>query len=299
MGKILVLGASGLVGSRFVDLYHAEAPTITPKSKELDITNPSQVKDFFEKNNKEFSSVVNFVGHSNVDGAERERGDKKGMVWKMDVTAAGSVAKMCQKYGKYLVYISTDFVFSGKKENPGPYSEDAELPADADELLWYGWTKAEGERAVAKATDKFSIVRIAYPFRAHFTPKLDFARNILSLYDEGKLYPMFTDQQFTPSFIDEAAKIIFLLVEERLNGIYHAVTSPTTTPHEFATYLIEKARGKKNAVTKGSLVEFLKTSGRTPKPLFGGLTNKKTAKALGIKLFTWREAIDELTKQLK
>lgn len=298
MGKILVLGASGLVGSRFVDLYHAQTPTITPKSKELDITDFAQVKNFFDKNNKKFDSVVNFVGHTNVDEAERERGDEKGMVWKMDVTAAENVAKMCQKYGKYMVYISTDFVFPGSKQNPGPYSEDAKLTKKPSELLWYGWTKVAGERAVAKTTDKHSIVRIAYPFRAHFTPKLDFARSILSMYDEGKLYPMFSDQQFTPTFIDEAVKVIYLLVEEQKSGIFHATTSPVTTPHEFASYLIEKARGKKKAVKKGSIVEFLKAPGRTPKPVYGGLTNKKTKSKLGIKLFTWREAIDELVKQL-
>lgn len=119
------------------------------------------------------------------------------------------------------------------------------------------------------------------------------------LYDEGKLYPMFSDQKMTPSFIDEIAKVLYLLVEEKKTGIFHVASTIVATPYEFASYLLEKARGAKGVVKEGSLVEFMKTPGRTPRSIFGGLKTEITQRQLGITLMTWKEALDEFVRQLK
>ncbi len=297
-GKILVFGADGLVGSRFTDLYHKETPFVTPSISELDISNTKSIEDFFAENEKEFQAVINFAAFTNVDEAEKERNNKKGPVWKVNADGPKNIAEACRKFSKYFIQTSTDFVFPGIKNNPGPYAEDAETPDSPDSISWYGWTKLEGERAVLKTYDNSAIVRISYPFRAHYPGKIDFARNILMLYDEGKLYPMFSDQKITPSFIDEIAKALYLLLEEKKTGIFHIASRTVTTPFEFASYLLEKTRGAKRAVKKGSLREFMKVAGRTPRPLFGGLKTEKTQEKLGITFMTWKEAIDEFVRQL-
>ncbi|KKU64310.1 MAG: hypothetical protein UX88_C0014G0002 [Candidatus Woesebacteria bacterium GW2011_GWC2_47_16] len=104
---------------------------------------------------------------------------------------------------------------------------------------------------------------------------------------------MFSDQKITPTFIDEAAKIIYLLLEEKKVGIYHIASRDLTTPFEFASYLLEKARGAKGVVKEGSMKESLKVPGRPPRSRLGGLANEKTRKELGITLMTWKEAVDE------
>lgn len=297
--KILVIGASGLVGSRFTDLYHKETPTITPKSEELDITNKKAVELFFDTNHNEFHSVINFAAYTDVDGAEKERGDEKGDAWSINVLGPENLTEAAKRFEKHFVQISTDFIFPGTEENPGPYAEDTKTEETPDNLGWYGWTKLVGERRVEAVNPGASIVRISYPYRAHFTGKLDFARNILTLYDEGKLYPMFNDRKITPTFIDEACKVFYLLLEEKKGGTFHVTSTDLTTPFEFASYLLEKARGVKDVVKKGSMQEFLKTSERTKRPRLGGLLNEKTRKELGITLMSWKEAVDELTKQLR
>jgi len=72
--SILVLGASGLVGSRFCDLYHKENLTITPEISEIDISDENSVQTFFEKNKDSFETVLNFAAYTDVDGAEKQKG---------------------------------------------------------------------------------------------------------------------------------------------------------------------------------------------------------------------------------
>ncbi|MBI2066219.1 NAD(P)-dependent oxidoreductase [Candidatus Woesebacteria bacterium] len=298
-GKILVFGADGLVGSRFTDLYHKETPTITPKFEELDITNKKAVELYFETYKDEFHSVINFAAYTDVDAAEKEKGNEKGVVYLVNAVGAQNLAEATKAFDKYLIHISTDFIFSGTEGYPGPYPEDAKLTDNPEDVTWYGWTKLVGEKRVRQVNKNASIVRISYPYRAQFAGKLDYARKILSLYDEGKLYPMFSDQKITPTFIDEAAKVFYLLLEEKKSGIYHVASCDLTTPFSFAGYILEKARGAKGALKEGSMKEFLKVPGRPPRPRLGGLANEKTAKELGMTLMTWREAVDQFVSQLK
>jgi len=295
----LIFGTPGLVGSRFVDLLAAERQPITPEVHEVDITNKSLMAEFFAKEKENFDVVINFAAVTDVGEAEKERGSEGGLVWQVNAEGAANVAEVAKKYDKFLIHISTDFVFSGTEDNPGPYSEDAKLEENPDKISWYGWTKLNGEKKVGEVGGRHAIVRISYPFRSHYPQKVDFARNILQLFDEGKLYPMFADQVITPTFIDEAASALEEICELEKQGTFHLASSNTTTLYEFASYLIEKARGKKNVVEKGSLKEFLKAPGRAPRwALLGGLDTKKTQKALGMKFKTWQQAVDEFVEQL-
>ena len=244
--RFLILGGSGLIGSRFTDLV-AEEKHIIPKEEELDITDSKIVNTFFEKHKNDFDVCINFAAYTNVDGAEKERNDKNGIVWKLNVDAVKDVAGECKKHNKFLIYLSTDFIFPGTEENPGPYKEDTKLQETMDNIGWYGWTKLMGEKEIAKSGCEHAIVRTAYPFRAApYELKKDYANGILDLFDQGKLYPLFSDQQLTPVFIDDLVIALEKIAELRKTGVYHVVTSDTTTPFDFGSYLIEKARGKKN-----------------------------------------------------
>jgi len=297
--KYLIFGGSGLIGSRFIELVSEEKHAV-PKEEELDITNTKSLEDFFNKHADDFSTIINFAAYTNVDGAEKERGDETGMVWKINVIGAENVAKVAQKHGKFLIHISTDFVFPGTDENPGPYTEDAELPKNMETIGWYGWTKLMAEKKVKEVGGDFAIARTTYPFRA--TPyelKPDFARNILQLFDEKKLYPMFSDQQLTPVFIDDLVIALEKIAELKKPGVYHVVTTDITSPFEFGNYLLEKTKGAKGVIKEGSMKEFLEAPGRTPRPRLGGLDSKKTQEILGMKFKTWKQAADGFIKQLK
>ncbi|MEK7127512.1 MAG: sugar nucleotide-binding protein [Patescibacteria group bacterium] len=274
--KILVTGASGLVGSRFVELSKFKESLICPRKEELDITNPNLVLPSADV-------VINFAAYTNVGEGENQRNDKNGLCWKINVDGVSNLLQASKD--AFFIQISTDMVFSGEA---GPYSEDNLPETDPNKVTWYGFTKGEGERSCKDHT----ILRLIYPVRAKFDKKLDYLRKPLSLFDQGKLYPMFTDQQVSFTFIDEICLALDKIIEKRTEGIFHASSSDLTTPFELGNYLLEKTRGVKNAVKEGFLPL---NSIRYPK--LGGLKVEKTEKELGIKFSSWREIIDKLVEQ--
>jgi len=270
MKKLLIIGSSGLVGSKFASSILSNRK-VAPNEIELDITDEKIVNDFFEMEKDNFDAVVNFAGFTNVDVAEKERGDENGFCYRLNVDGPENLAKACKKYNKFLIQISTDFVFNGTSDYPGPYSERSLTPDKLTEKMgWYGWTKNRSEFVVRNSGCKYAIVRIAYPFYGENCDlKLDYAKSYLKLF------------------------------EIKQTGIYHVVSSDTTTPFEFVSYLLEKARGVTNVVQKGSMEEFLKVEGRTPRSRLGGLKTEITQEKLGIKFKTWREMVDEFIKRSK
>lgn len=290
---ILVIGSSGLIGSKFVKEASKVTDVIGVDEKVLDITDKTAVDEYFSKNN--FDSVINFAAITDVDGAEKEKNKKDGFVWKLNVEGVENLSKACKNHNKFLIQISTDFIFEGTEENPGPYSELSPITYNLSPSMgWYGWTKAQAELRIKNQELSSAIVRITYPFYSDkFENKLDYAKAFLKLYDEGKLFPIFTDQTLTPLLVDELVGPLIKIAKDKISGVYHIVSSNTTTPFEFVEYLLKKARNVEGIVQKGSMKKFLDAPGRTPRPRLGGLKTEITQERLCLKFKTWQEMVDE------
>jgi dTDP-4-dehydrorhamnose reductase len=290
--KILVTGASGLVGSKFVDDCQNKYELLTPAFPEFDLTNSELISEYIKTNNPD--AVIHLAAYTNVTEAEKQKGDELGDCWKINIGGTENLIKNIDPEKTHYIHISTDMVFSGSAENPGPYMEN-QIPSEpSGKLTWYGYTKGLAEKIVRdKFGDQATILRLIYPVRANYEAKLDYLRKPLALFDEGKLYPMFDDQQISIAFIDEISIVLQKIIDGNLFGTFHASSCNTTTPYELVSYFIEKVRGVKNAVQKTSLGD----STRYPK--FGGLKVEQTEKVLGIKFSTWREIVDQIASQLK
>ena len=297
MKKILVTGASGLVGSRFIELFKGRYDFVTPEYPQFDLTNKESVVSALK--NSDPDVVVNFAAYTNVSEAENQRGDKNLDCYKINVIGVKNLLEAVSSKTHY-IQISTDNVFPGSENNPGPYSEDHPTDYKENELTWYGYTKNLGEKEVIKKFGKdATILRLIYLSRSKYDMKSDYLRKPLSLFDEGKLYPMFNDQQVSISFVDSIAEALDKIIDGDKRGVFHASSEDTGTPFKIITYLIEKARGVKNAVKPSSLAEFVKTVDNPVRyPKFGGLRVEKTEKELGIKFGNWKNIVDEFVGQL-
>ncbi len=274
MDKLLLTGAAGLVGSRFVEMYSNKYELLTPDITELDITNKVNVDEYISKNNPD--AIINFAAYTNVSEAQKQRGDKNGDCWRINVEGVRNLIGKC-----FLVHISTDMGFSGAS---GPYKETDIPETDSEKLTWYGFTKAEAERVIG---DKGTIVRIICPVRQKYDLKLDYLKKPLNLYEQGKLYPLFVDQQINISFIDEISEALDKIVSEKLTGVYHVASRDLTTPHELISYYISKSKG----------VEFLAQAGNIDParyPKYGGLDTKITQEKLGMQFSSWKEIVAKL-----
>lgn len=282
-----------MVGSRFCDLQTAfeviKADLHSDTS--VDITDKSSVEDFFSAN--EFEYAILFSAYTDVDGAEKQSGDKSESAWKVNVDGTQNVVDACKENDRKLIFISTDFVFDGTS---GPYSEDAIRAEDLDKISWYGFTKIRGEET-AETLKSHLIVRISYPYRSKFDSKIDFARSILKKYDDGELYPMFSDQHITPTYVDDIAPALELIISKECTGIYHLASPELVTPHMFAEFLLTKFKGENIKLESASIVEFLKKEGATPRPVNAGLKTGKIS-SLGFEPTSWRDGIDKIYKDI-
>lgn len=295
--KIYVSGSSGLVGSRFLELLSSEYEALTPEIDQLDIRDKEALRKFFKEENP--MAVVNFAAFTDVRKAENQRGDKNGDCWRTNVEGVRNLVSQINPDRTHFIQISTDLTYSGLSDDPGPYPEDHQPEIDSSKLTWYGFTKAEAERVILdRLGNKATILRLIYPVRAKFETKLDYLRKPLALFDQGKLYPLFNDQQISITFIDEASQAIEKIIKQKAYGVYHASSPDTTTPYEIVSYLLKKARGETNAVQPSSMSQFLKTVDNPVRyPKFGGLRVEKTQERLGMKFTPWRKIVDLLVSQ--
>lgn len=295
---ILITGGAGLVGSHFVEhlLANKHEDFVSPFRQELDVTAKTAVESYFLKHKP--TVVVHYAAYTDVSGAEKERGNEKGLAWRINVLGTKNITEGCRLFKVYLIYLSTDHVFSGSKENPGPYREDDEVEDDESKVSWYGWTKIQGEKIIRRNLKKYAIVRIANPVRAKFEKKLDYVRKILFLFDQGQLPPLFDDQYLTLTNINTVSAVVYQLVNDKKQGVFHVSSTDLFTPFALAEYLLGKTRGRRNNVKKTSIEAFLK---KYPSryPQFGGLDTKKTQRQLGRRFLTWKETVDVLIREGK
>ena len=290
--KVYVTGSSGLVGSRFVELYSQKYNLFTSDYPQVDITKKSDIEKIVKEENPDV--IIHLAAYTNVTEGEKQRGDKNGDCWKINVIGTENLVSSMDPDKTQYIHISTDMVFGGLAEDPGPYSENHLPETDSSKLTWYGYTKVQAEREVEKYLGENStIVRIIYPVRAKYDLKMDYLAKPLSLFDKGKLYPLFDDQQISIAFIDEIALVLDKIIGKNIKGIFHVSSKDTTTPYELISYLIEKARGKVGATRPSSVDNPVRY------PMYGGLKTEKTQEILGIKFRSWKEIVDEIVRQQK
>jgi len=294
--SMAVVGSLSMVGSRFCELSSRSFSLIKTDLKgdiSIDITQRDSVDIFFK--NHDFEWLILFSAFTDVDAAEKQRGDKNGLCYLINVKGTASVVDACKNSNRKLIFISTDFVFDGQN---GPYSEESQPGGNPPKVSWYGLTKIEAENYVRENLANFLILRIAYPYRGRFAAKDDIAKRILRLYLKNQLYPMFSDQVITPTFIDDLFPAVKLLISSGQEGIFHLVSPRETTQFEFAKEVIKVFRGDLNKLKSGSIIEFLKDPSNTPRPQNGGLKVDRI-KALGFKPTDWQEGIKIIHEQSK
>lgn len=286
--KILGTGLSGLVGSRIVELLSDEYEFENlSRSSGVDIIDKEGINQAINKSSA--SLVIHFAAKTDVDRCENDKAlGENGDAWKINVLGTKNISEACQNLKKKLIYISTDFVFDGKKDS-GYTEEDSPNPQN-----WYGQTKYEGEKIVQNLSIPWVIIRLSYPYRSQFS-KIDFFRAMLGRLKRGEKLSVVEDHIFTPTFIDDVAFAIKNLIKKDALGIYHVAGSQFLTPFEGAILIAKAFDLNQSLISKTTREEFFKN--RAARPLYLGIKNDKIEK-LGVKMKTFKEGLKEIKTQL-
>lgn len=251
MKKILVFGGAGLVGSKFIDLNSQNFEINAPDILELDILNKNQVLKGIENFNPD--AIVNFAAYTNVEAAEDQKGDKDGICFQINAIGAKNVAEAARDFNKYLIHISTEYVFDGTKSE-GPYKEeDKQNP-----INWYGETKYFGEQYVLESGCYLGLIRICMPFSPFYELKKDIARFFLGELKAGRQINAIDDQKVTPTLVSDIANALSVLVDKETHGIYHVCSSNFTSPFEFAKSIAKTFNLSEDLVRPVSFDEYIK-----------------------------------------
>lgn len=287
MMDILGTGLSGLVGSRIVELL-SPRHTFTDASLAtgVDITRAADIARIIRSSPAPW--VFHLAAYTNVDVAETQRAQGTASdAWKVNVEATETIVSEVQKSGKRLLYLSTDYVFDGTKDE---YTEkDTPNPQG-----WYAITKYEGEKRVEMLGARGLIVRIANPYRAVFPERLDFVRKIQERLkiEENVVTP--SDQRFIPTFIDDIATALDVLVKQEVSGVFHVVGSQALSPYEAACRVASIFGYPPHLVQETTFASYF--NGRAPRPFSAVLKNDTIAK-LGVVMSTFDDGLAIMKSQ--
>ncbi|MCA1645351.1 MAG: NAD(P)-dependent oxidoreductase [Chloroflexi bacterium] len=247
--SVVVLGGSGLVGSRLLELWADEFELSAPTHAQLDVLDDAALAAFLVAVHAQV--VVNLAAWADVDGAEPERGDQAGRVYALNARYPTHLASLCGNLGKHLVHVSTDYVFDGTSVDRAYREADPTGP-----LCWYAETKLGGEHGVLGSGAQACVARIEMPFSAHQHPKQDLARVCLARLRGGEPLVGVVDQRITPVLLDDAVRALRSIVHARFTGIIHVAAAGWTTPYVFARTIAERIGLNSDLVQQESFANF-------------------------------------------
>jgi len=290
MQKILVLGGSGLVGSRVIELLSADFTVIAPTSKELDLTVAGNFKKYCAaQNDLENSVIINFVAYTNVDGAEKEVDDENGVVYRLNATLPKEIAEWCNDQKVRFIHISTDYVFDGEKDDSAYVEDDKTAPHG-----WYGKTKFIGEQLIQQSGSDAVILRIEMPYGSRSEKKKDLATILLERLKNSQPIQAVSDAHITPVYIDDLAMILKKIVlQQDVVGLYHVAPTDSVTLEQFVRLIAKHGKLDDSLVTTISFADYWKdklASGAAKRPQHSWLSSERLQQVIGTEGF---HSVDE------
>ena len=223
---VLVTGASGQLGSMLCSVLANDFHVIPATRAEFDITDLAATRAFIRKT--EPHVVVHPAAYTDVDGCETN--EEKAFL--VNAIGARNVAIATREIEAKLVFISTDYVFDGKKK--GPHLEyDPPHPSSV-----YGWSRLMGEQMVMQQNPRSFILRISWLYGPHGK---NFVKTMLSLARTKEELQVVNDQRGTPTFAGDVARQIRTLIQTDSYGLYHCTSQGSCTWYEFALEIFKNA----------------------------------------------------------
>ena len=276
--KIAILGGKGMLGSDLA--LAARQRDLVPMVFDLpqfDITNPEHMDRVVAS----ADVIVNCAAYTNVDGAESETE----LARRVNAEAVRRLGALAKKSDKWILHISTDFVFDGSGDKP--YVE-TDLPTP---INTYGKTKLEGERLLAASGCRHCIMRVQWTYGSAGN---NFVAKLLQRVEAGQAIKVVDDQIGSPTATTEVARAICELLRKKPEGIFHFASSGYVSRHEMAKFVFDKLSIDIDPLACKTS-EFSRLATR---PLNSRFDCSKIAALLGTPIEPWQIPLERFLRQL-
>jgi len=283
--KILVIGGSGVIGSKIISHFKENNIDIeftyftniisSTKGRIMDITRKDDTIRLITKINPDV--VIHTAALTNVDLCETN----KNLANLVNVDGTANVVEGCKITKSKVAYISTSFVFDGKKQQ---YSEeDSTSPT-----TYYGVTKFKAEEIVRNSSLPYLILRTDQPYC--WIEKWQHTNSVLRVLQTlqaGKILKEIVDWYNVPTYVPDFVNATAKLINDNMSGIYHLTGPDFINRYDWAVLTADTFGLDKNMIQPITSV----TLNLPAKRVNVNLSNRKLFQKTGIRIKGIKEGL--------
>jgi dTDP-4-dehydrorhamnose reductase len=274
--RVTIFGASGLLGRALMREWSGDE-VVGLTSQDADIRDAAKVQSAIQGTRPQW--VVLAAAYTDVDGAE----SNPDRALSVNRDGALNVAQAAKQAGARLLFLSSDYVFDGKKKSPYE-TGDARNP-----LGVYARSKAEAETRLLEVLPDVCIARTSWLFGVGGRC---FPDTILKLAANRPALDVVDDQRGGPTYCIDLARAIIELCRKNATGIVHATNAGECSWFEFARAIVSEA----GLTTEVRPISTQQMPRPAPRPAYSVLS-AKSLKSLGVQMPTWQDALQRYLKE--
>ena len=273
--KIIIIGPTGQLGTDLMKTLRDEHQVIGLTHQDIEVTDYNSCLILKEHHP---DVIINTAAFHKTDQCEEE----PLKTFSVNALGARNIATISKEIGATTMFIGTDYVFDGSKNEP--YTED-DTPTP---INTYGISKLAGE-FYTKQNPKHYIIRLASLFGVAGASGKggNFVETMITKAKKNETINVVDDMWISPTYSRDAATTIKNMLESKLPfGTYHSTNQGYCTWFQFAKETFRLLR-LKPALTP---IETRELKIKAKRPRFSALRSTKLPK-YGIQMREWKEAL--------
>ena len=276
--RIAILGGRGMLGSDLALACQRQGlDPIVLDLPQFDITKTDHLHEAVG----DAGVIVNCAAYTNVDGAESQAE----LAYQVNAEAVGRLGALARDADKWVLHISTDFVFDGRSNRP--YAE-----ADpANPINTYGKSKLAGEQLLAQSGCRHCILRVEWTYGA---AGVNFVTKLMRRAKADKTLKAVDDQVGSPTATTEVSRAICKLLHTRPEGIFHFASAGYVSRYEMAKFIVDKLAMDIDVVP----CKTSDFSSPAARPLNSRFDCSKIQRLLGEPIESWQGPLERFLRQL-
>jgi dTDP-4-dehydrorhamnose reductase len=285
--RVLITGAGGQLGLDLVAAFDEPesfrgADIVAADRARLDVGDRDAVLQAVTQIRPDV--IVHAGAWTAVDACESD----PDRAYRVNALGTRHVGEGARLSGAHVVYVSTDYVFDGRADQP--YREWD----DPNPLSVYGRSKLGGERELVALVPGATIVRTSWVCSVHGS---NMVKTILRLAADRTELAFVDDQRGCPTFTEDLADTIVRLAAGRLPGLFHVTNQGPTTWYQLAREVVAAA-GRDPEMVRPIATSELQPPRPAPRPANSVLDNAALRLA-GLPLLPdYHEPLTRAVKQL-